>query len=75
MLADRDRVVLLTDLPFHALLAGDVGVVVHAYRDRQAYEVEFVRLDGSSSGTATLAPDQLRAVGPRDMPHVCELPT
>jgi hypothetical protein len=74
MLADGDHVVIITDLPSHAVLAGDVGVVVHAYRDCQAYEVEFVRLDGSSSGTATLASDQLRAVSPRDMPHVRERP-
>lgn len=74
MLADRDNVVLLADLPSHRLLAGDVGVVVHVYRDRQAFEVEFARYDGSSSSTATLAADQLRLAGPRDMPHVRELP-
>lgn len=74
MLADRDNVVLLADLPSHGLLAGDVGVVVHVYCHSQAYEVEFARYDGSSSSTATLAADQLRLAGPRDMPHVRELP-
>lgn len=74
MLADRDNVVLLADLQSHGLLAGDVGVVVHVYRHSQAYEVEFARYDGSSSSTATLASGQLRPAGPRDMPHVRELP-
>jgi hypothetical protein len=35
-------------------MAGDLGVVVHAYRNGEAFEVEFVRYDGTSSGTVTL---------------------
>ena len=72
-LADCDHVALLADFPSHVLLAGEVGIVVHVYRDRQTYEVEFVRYDGSSSGTVTLASDQLLPVGPGDMAHVREV--
>jgi hypothetical protein len=46
---------------------------VHVYRGGEAYEVEFVRCDGSSVGTVTLKADQIRAAGARDVPHVREL--
>ncbi len=73
MLAEHSSVVLVSDLPEQGLVAGDVGVVVHSYRDGEAYEVEFVRYDGSSGGTVTLAANQVRAAGARDVPHVREL--
>ena len=73
MVPEHASVVLLTDLPESGLVAGDVGVVVHVYRNGEAYEVEFVRYDGSSSGTITLAADQVRAAGAKDVPHVREL--
>lgn len=73
MLAEHSSVVLVTDLPARGLVAGDVGVVVHVYRGGEPYEVEFVRYDGSSLGTATLTADQVRAAGARDVPHVREL--
>jgi hypothetical protein len=73
MVPEHASVVLLTDLPESGLVAGDVGVVVHVYRNGQAYEVEFVRYDGSSNGTVTLAADQVRPAGAKDVPHVREL--
>ena len=73
MLAEHTSVVLVADLPARGLVAGDVGVVVHVYRGGEAYEVEFVRYDGSSDGTVTLTGDQVRAAGARDVPHVREL--
>ena len=73
MVPEHASVVLLTDLPESGLVAGDVGVVVHVYRNGEAYEVEFVRYDGSSSGTVTLAANRLRAAGSRDVPHTREL--
>jgi hypothetical protein len=73
MVPEHASVVLLTDLPESGLVAGDVGAVVHVYRNGEAYEVEFVRYDGSSSGTVTLKADQLRAAGAKDVPHVREL--
>jgi hypothetical protein len=41
-------VVLKADLPAEKLAEGDVGTVVHVYRDGKAYEVEFVALDGET---------------------------
>lgn len=59
---EHDRVVLNVPLPFPSerLEAGDVGTVVHVYKDRQAYEVEFVTLDGHTAAVATLEASQLR---------------
>jgi hypothetical protein len=73
MLAEHSAVVLLEDVPAAGLVPGDVGVIVHVYPDARAYEVEFVRYDGSSSGTLTLAAKQIRAAGAGDLPHVREL--
>ncbi len=33
---------------------GDVGTVVHVYRDGQAYEVKFVTSEGHTAAVATL---------------------
>ena len=73
MLAEHSSVVLVADLQERGLVSGDVGVVVHIYRGGEAYEVEFVRYDGSSVGTVTLAANQMRPAGARDVPHVREL--
>lgn len=42
MIKEHDRVVLTTSVRGEGLEPGDVGTVVHMYRDGQAYEVEFV---------------------------------
>jgi hypothetical protein len=46
MIKEHERVVLTAALSEEGLEPGDVGTVVHVYRDGQAYEVEFVALDG-----------------------------
>jgi len=73
MLKEHDRVVLTITLPEEGLEAGDVGTIVHIYRDRQAYEVEFVALDGHTTAVATLEVDQVRPVTARDMTHSREI--
>lgn len=69
MLKELERVVLLASLPSEGLEAGDVGTVVHVYRDGQAYEVEFVALDGHTTAVATLEVRQVRPVTSCDMTH------
>jgi hypothetical protein len=66
---EHDRVVLTTPLPAEGLEAGDVGAVVHIYSDGQAYEVEFVALDGHTTGVVTLKRSQVRPITPYDMTH------
>ena len=49
--------------------AGDVGVVVHIYKDGEAYEVEFFTLDGETLDVVTVEAKQVRPVSPRDVMH------
>ena len=73
MIREHDRVVLKTPVPTEGLEAGDVGAVVHVYRDGQAYEVEFVTLDGRTAAVVTLEADQVRPVHKREITHAREL--
>lgn len=73
MIKEHDRIVLKTALPAEGLEAGDVGTVVHLYRDGLAYEVEFTTLDGGTIAVATVEASQVRPVSKRDVNHVREL--
>ena len=73
MINEHDRVVLLKDVPEEGLKAGDVGTVVHVYRNSEAFEVEFVTLDGGTVAVVTLPASQVRTVSSRDITHVREL--
>jgi len=73
MLKEHERVVLTRPVPAEGLEAGDVGTIVHVYHDGQAYEVEFVALDGHTTAVATLEADQVRPVTSRDMTHSREI--
>ena len=73
MIHEHDRVVLTTPVATEGLEAGDVGAVVHIYRDGQAYEVEFVTLDGRTAAVVTLEADQVRPVNKREITHAREL--
>ncbi|MEX1993632.1 MAG: DUF4926 domain-containing protein [Steroidobacteraceae bacterium] len=66
---EHDRVVLTTDLAGEKLAAGDVGTVVHVYREGKAFEVEFVSLDGETVAVVTLGPGQIRTVERREITH------
>ncbi|HYX28050.1 MAG TPA: DUF4926 domain-containing protein [Pyrinomonadaceae bacterium] len=46
MIKEHERVVLTKSVPAGGLEEGDVGTVVHVYKDDEAYEVEFLTLDG-----------------------------
>ncbi len=70
MIHEHDQVVLTDNLPELALEAGDVGVVVHVYRGGEAYEVEFLTLEGETAGIATLAADKVRSVRKGEIAHV-----
>ena len=75
MIQEHDRIVLRTAVPAERLEAGDVGTVVHVYQDGQAYEVEFVALDGHTTAVVTLEASQVRSVTRRDLSHSRELTT
>jgi hypothetical protein len=73
MIKEHDIVVLTVPVPDEGLEAGDVGTVVHIHEDGQAYEVEFLTLDGNTAAVATLEASQVRPVTSRDITHSREL--
>jgi hypothetical protein len=73
MIKEHERAVLTAPLPNEGLEPGDVGTVVHVYKDGQAFEVEFLTLDGHTAAVATLEASHLRPVGRRDITHTREL--
>lgn len=73
MIKEHDRIVLKVAVPAERLEAGDVGSVVHIYRDGRAYEVEFTTLDGKTAAVVTLEAAQVRPVGKHEITHAREL--
>lgn len=73
MIAEHERVVLTKSVPAEGLESGDVGTVVHVYKDGLAYEVEFTTLDGKTAAVATLEATQVRPVGTREITHARQL--
>ena len=73
MIKEHERVVLKSPVPDKGLEAGDVGNIVHVYRDGEAYEVEFVALDGHTAAVVTVEASQVRCVAPTEIPHAREL--
>jgi hypothetical protein len=67
------RVVLKRSLLSLGLEPGDVGVVVHNYAGGAAYEVEFLSLDGTTIGVASVEADDLRHVSGRAVVHEREI--
>jgi hypothetical protein len=70
---ELDPVALVSDLPAHGLLAGDVGTAVLVHGAGEAYEVEFVGYDGHTVALLTLEAAKVRPLNTRDIPHVREL--
>jgi hypothetical protein len=70
---EYDRVVLKAALPSDGLEPGDVGCVVHVYRDGSAYEVEFSSLDGYTATVVTVEAGDIRPVYRREITHAREL--
>ena len=75
IIKEHDRVVLTVDLPAERLKSGDVGTVVHLYRDGLAYELEFTTLNEDTAAVAvvTVEKSQVRPVGKREITHAREL--
>lgn len=73
MIKEHSRVVLKSDIASESLEAGDVGTVVHIYRDGQAYEVEFTTLSGETAAVVTVESSQVRPVHKREITHAREL--
>jgi hypothetical protein len=73
MIKQHERVVLTAAVPASGLEAGDVGTVVHIYRDGLAYEVEFTTLTGTTAAVVTVEADKVRPARSREITHAREL--
>ena len=69
MIRELDTVVLKRDIQEQGLTQGDVGAVVHRYRDRGAFEVEFVTAEGKTVAVLTLAPGDIRPMHGGEILH------
>jgi hypothetical protein len=67
------QVVLTSDISAEGLVVGDVGTVVLVYGDGQAYEVEFMTLEGRTAAVITLEASQVRPVRHREIAHARKL--
>jgi len=75
MINELDTIVLSHDLDEYGLKQGDIGAVVHTYKNGAAYEVEFVTGEGETVAVLTLTPKDIRPIGEREILHVRELIT
>ena len=73
MFKEHDQIVLTSDLPEEGLKAGDVGTIVHIHRRGEAFEVEFMALDGNTIAVATVMASQVRPVTDRDVTHARQI--
>lgn len=69
MIKELDCVALTVDLPEHHLAVGDVGAVVHVFKDSGHYTVEFTTFDGETVAVAKVTPDQVRPLARNDVHH------
>lgn len=69
MIVEHALVVLDVDPTDARLTRGDVGTVVHVYKDRQGYEVEFVDGGGSTVALITVGPDDVRPIKRGELLH------
>ena len=69
MIAELDCVALKVALPEHGLAAGDVGTVVHVYKNGHSFTVEFTTYDGATVALAKVAADQIRPLARNEIHH------
>lgn len=67
---EHETVVLIRDHAEHGLRAGDVGTIVHIYKEPEMCDVEFVRADGRPVAILTLSTTEFRKMKTDDMLHV-----
>lgn len=70
MFEELDNVVLLHSITEYNLEKGDIGTVVHCYRDGKTVEVEFVAASGKTVGVLTLTEKDIRPIAGNEILHV-----
>ena len=74
MIRELDSVVLLHSIETYGLEPGDVGTVVHAYSNAQAFAVEFVTASGETVAVLTLTPADIRPMTRDEILHARAMP-
>ena len=69
MITEHSLVVLDRDPPHERLSRGDVGTVVHVYKNGQGYEVEFVDGGGATVALITVDADAVRPIRSGELLH------
>lgn len=69
MIREFEPVVFTVDLPQYGLLAGDVGAVADIRPSGKAYEVEVVRVDGSTYDVVTVQEGQIHPAAKNEVPR------
>ncbi len=73
MIRELDTVVLVKNIEEHGLKQGDVGAVVHCYKEGSLFEVEFVTGEGETVAVLTLTEVEVRPMRRREILHVRNL--
>ena len=73
MIRELETVVLARNIDRYGLKRGDIGAVVHCYKDGATFEVEFVTAEGRTIALLTLDRTDIRPIGGREVLHVREL--
>ena len=73
MIHELDTVVLTHDIEEQGLKQGDVGAVIHCYKDGTGFEVEFVTAEGKTVGVLTLTQADIRPMNSGEILHVREI--
>jgi len=73
MIKELDTVVLSRNLPEHGLKQGDIGAVVHSYKEGKAFEVEFITGKGDTVAVVTLNSENVRLMQDKEILHVRKL--
>ncbi len=69
MIAEHSLVVLDCNPPHEKLSRGDVGTIVHVYKDGRGYEVEFVDGGGQTIALVTVGADDVRPIESGELLH------
>jgi len=75
MIKEHDRVILREAIEEYGLEPGDIGAVVYVHGAGEAFEVEFVTLEGTTAAVLELESHQVRAAAAREIPHARPLST
>ena len=72
MIRELASIVITRNIPEHGLRRGDIGAVVHCYKDKAAFEVEFVTGKGDTVAVITRESKDVRPMYHNEILHARE---